>query len=165
VLFTPAGPPGQPFPRHHLEVVPLEVTLIPAVAATVNPDGSINMLSAFLRHLPPQPVSYVVVAAIEVPWAEVGAQHSAKLALFNTSGHEAIGNNNETVVFTATFTTQRNPSVLLGEAAMVYIPFGVAPIPLQPGRYRWQFWLDDATNLDWERIITVAAAPPLPMAS
>jgi hypothetical protein len=143
----------------------LEVTLIPAAAATVNQDGTVNVLSGFLRHLPSLPVAYAVVALIEVPWAEVGSQHTAKLALFDCANHTVIGNNNEAVVFTGVFGTQRNPSVVIGEPAMVNLVFGIAPIALEPGRYWWRFWLDEETSLAWERAITVAAAPPIPMAS
>lgn len=114
-------------------------------------EGKLDLLGGGWNLTGPQPTPSAMGIFIEVPWAQMGDNHSFELALFTADGEIVTGPDGEPVRVEGNFAAEKPPGVLLGTPAVVNVPINFGPLPLVAGkRYRWQLLIDGQTHPDWE---------------
>ena len=118
---------------------------------------------------PTAPFSIAVM--IWVPWDRTNSRVNFRLALFDQDGQpvrqQMPDGNVVSIEIGGEFEVGRPPGAIEGAAMAVPLAFNFPPMPLPPGRFEWQAWVDGETKEAWSYAFTTRAQeepeePPLP---
>jgi hypothetical protein len=106
---------------------------------------------------------HALAGLVQVPWDKTNQPHQLKATLIDADGQGVEVTDGQAVQFVYDFEVGRPPGVHPG----VSIPFpfatNIGPLPLQPGRYRWDLCVDgdepDRTDVGF----TVRAPQSIPL--
>ena len=89
---------------------------------------------------------------LDVPWSDANQQHEFELVLVDADGHPVGGDGqNDGVRAGGMFEVGRPPGLPAGTDIDFAFAVTVGSLPLGPGRYAWQLWIDGETREDWQR--------------
>jgi len=89
---------------------------------------------------------------LDVPWSDANQQHEFELVLVDADGHAVGGDGQDDGVRAGgTFEVGRPPGLLAGTDIDFAFAVTVGSLPLAPGRYAWQLWINGETTEDWQR--------------
>ena len=130
----------------------MEATILLADAARVS-DGKLDLLGAGWTVTVAEPHPFGIGIILELPWAEIGVEHSFELVLLNAGDDSVAVDASGDVLFqgSGTMRTQKPPGVLLGKPVTQPVAIGVPPLAWQPAHdYKFLLTLDGNSNLGWE---------------
>lgn len=117
---------------------------------------------------------FSVAVMIWVPWDRTNAPINFRLALVDQDGRpvgqQMPDGNVVPVEIGGDFEVGRPPGATEGAPMTVPLAFNFPPIPLQPGRYSWQAFIDGETEEHWSYAFRTQASdqqeqePPQPPA-
>ena len=89
---------------------------------------------------------------LDVPWSAANQEHEFLLVLVDADGHPVrVGVDDGEVRAGGTFEVGRPPGLPAGTDIDFAFAVTVPSLPLEPGRYAWQLWIDGETSEDWQR--------------
>jgi hypothetical protein len=111
----------------------------------------------------PTPPSSVAVL-LQIPWTEANRKLSFKLHLLNGDG-EPVFQPNMTgqpapVEISGELELGRPPGLPEGTMLEAPLAMNVPQLLLQPGRYMWEFRIDDETREEWQVVFLARIAGP-----
>jgi hypothetical protein len=90
--------------------------------------------------------------ALAVPWSAANQQHEFFLGLVDADGHPVrVEGQDGDVGAGGTFEVGRPPGLPPGTDIDFAFAVTIGSLPLSPGRYAWQLWIDGETREDWQR--------------
>ena len=89
---------------------------------------------------------------LDVPWSAANEEHEFLLVLVDADGHPVrVGGDDSEVRAGGTFEVGRPPGLPAGTDIDFAFAVTVPSLPLAPGRFAWQLWIDGETREDWQR--------------
>jgi hypothetical protein len=89
---------------------------------------------------------------LDVPWSAAHQEHEFLLVLVDADGHPVrVAGDGGEVQAGGTFEVGRPEGLPPGTDIDFAFAVTVPSLPLAPGRYAWQLWIDGETNEDWQR--------------
>ena len=89
---------------------------------------------------------------LDVPWSAANQEHEFLLVLVDADGHPVrVAGDDGEVRAGGTFEVGRPPDLPAGTDIDFAFAVTVPSLPLAPGRYAWQLWIDGETSEDWQR--------------
>ena len=120
-------------------------------------DGKLYVLGGGWSVTGPTPPPMAIALKLDVPWTDAGRPHAFRLALVDADGHPVSGPGDGQVEAGGQFEVARPPGLPAGTDIDFALAVTVGPLPLGPGRYAWQLWIDGETHVDWQRPFQVRA--------
>ena len=104
--------------------------------------------------LPPM----AIALKLDVPWSDAQRPHEFLLQLVDADGHAVrIEGQDADVRAGGQFEVGRPPGLPAGTDIDFAFAVSVGSLPLRPGRYAWQLWIDGETAVGWQRPFQVRA--------
>jgi hypothetical protein len=104
--------------------------------------------------LPPM----AIALKLDVPWVAADQPHEFVLVLVDADGHPVrVGETQDEVRAGGRFEVARPEGLPPGADIDFSLALTIGSLPLPPGAYVWQLWIDDETSVDWQRPFLVRA--------
>lgn len=101
----------------------------------------------------PGPTSHFVAVLVRVPWDLANTKIQMVLKLTDADGQDATIDNGlgpQPVQLVGNIEVGRAPGLTRGQELNVPLAVPIGPLLLNPGRYRWELWLNDDHQVEWE---------------
>jgi len=136
----------------------MDVVLLLADAAQVDPAGKIHALGIGWDQTSSPTAPSAVLVLVQVPWTDTNRKHRLVLQLRDADGRPVsvttpVGE--QLVAVTADFEVGRPPGIAPGTVQTVKLAPTIGPLPLAPNRYEWHAEIDGETQDGWSAPFTV----------
>jgi hypothetical protein len=128
----------------------MRVTMMLADAAQ-EVNGKLYVLGGGWSITGPTPPPMAIALKLDVPWTDAGKLHDFRLVLVDADGHQVVAPAGDGVEASGQFEVARPPGLPAGTDIDLALAVTIGPLPLAPGRYAWQLWVDGETHVDWQR--------------
>ncbi len=128
----------------------MDAKIILAEHARVS-EGKLDILGGGWNVASPIPRINALGLLLEVPWAELGVEHSVEIALLDGNDAPVLDLDGQPIRIDGRFTAEKPPGVLLGKAATMPLALTIPPLTLQPSKdFKWRLSIDGHSKLEWE---------------